>query len=155
MAMSCGGSASTAPPTTVGHTAVYTGSAFSWLSTKARPWNKKLNDDQKAVNVAAASRPANPTGFFTRLASACSHLADDSRSAGQVQKAPTASLAAAWTGMTDRTRIYANDCLALARTHSNADLTRWNTSLDAMDSANAALNADVDAVRSASGESPG
>jgi hypothetical protein len=46
---------------------------------------------------------------------------------------------------------YADDCLTLTRTQSNAALTRWNDSLKAMDSANGALNAAVAAVRNSSG----
>jgi hypothetical protein len=140
----------------VAHPSAYTGSALSWLSTKARPWNKKLNDDQRAVLVdSAATNKTDPTAFFTRLKSACTELGHDARGAGQVQKAPTESLASAWKEMTDRTATYADDCLALTRTRSNADFTRWNTSLRSLNLANAALNTIVASVRSASGGTSG
>ena len=93
-AMGCGGS--TAATTTTSAPA-YTGYALSWLSAKARPFNKKLNDDQAVVDVAsAATGEIDPTTYFGRLASACTRLANDARQAGEVQAAPTASLATAW-----------------------------------------------------------
>ena len=93
-AMGCGGS--TAATTTTSAPA-YTGSALSWLSAKARPFNKALNDDQAVVDVAsAATSEIDPTTYFGRLASACTRLANDARRAGEVQAAPTAALAAAW-----------------------------------------------------------
>ncbi len=154
--MGCGSSASTAAPTTVPHLSAYTGSALSWLSTRARPWNKKLNDDQREVLVgSAATNKTDPTAFFTRLKSACTELAHAARGAGQVQKAPTESLAAAWKEMTDRTATYADDCVALTRTRSNADFTRWNASLQSLNTANATLNSAVASVRNASAESSG
>jgi hypothetical protein len=147
-AMGCGGS--TAATTTTGAPA-YTGSALSWLSAKARPFNKRLNDDQAVVDVAsAATSEIDPTTYFGRLASACTRLADDARQAGEVRAAPTASLATAWQHMVARTETYASDCLNLAHTRSNAALTQWNQSLKAMNSANGALNSQVNAVRSGS-----
>jgi hypothetical protein len=55
--------------------------------------------------------------------------------------------------MVTETVAYADDCLTLTRTQSNAALTRWNDSLKAMDSANGALNAAVAAVRSSGSSS--
>lgn len=147
--MGCGGS----PAATTSTTApAYTGSALSWLSTKARPFNKKLNDDQAVVNTAsaAATAGADPTTYFDHLASACTRLVDDASQAEEVQTAPKASLATAWQHMAASTKAYATDCLDLARTRSNAALTRWNQSLEAMNSANGALNSEVNAVRSGS-----
>jgi hypothetical protein len=145
-AMGCGGSP---VATTTTSTSPYTGSALSWLSAKARPSNKKLNDDQSVVDAAsAATSETDPTTYFDRLASACTRLAADAHQAGEVQVAPTAPLAAAWRNMTCRTGSYARDCLTLTRTHSSAALNRWNQSLQAMNSANDALNSEVNAVRS-------
>ena len=147
-AAGCGGS----PATTTSTTApVHTGSALSWLSAKARPFNKKLNDDQAVVNTAsAATSEIDPTTYFDHLASECTRLVDDARQAEDVQAAPTASLATAWQHMAASTKTYATDCLDLTQTRSNAALTRWNQSLKAMNSANGALNSEVDAVRSGS-----
>lgn len=147
-AMGCGGS--TAATTTTSAPA-YTGSALSWLSAKARPFNKALNDDQAVVDVAsAATSEIDPTTYFGRLASACTRLANDARRAGEVQAAPTAALAAAWRQMIAQTETYASDCLDLAHSRSNAALTRWNQGLKAMNSANGALNSQVNAIRSGS-----
>jgi fructose-1,6-bisphosphatase/inositol monophosphatase family enzyme len=146
--MGCGGSPAA---TTTTSAPAYTGSALSWLSAKARPINKTLNDDQAVVDVAsAATGEIDPSTYFGRLASACTRLADDARQAGQVQAAPTASLAAAWLHRVARTETYASDCLDLAHTRSNAALTRWNQGLKAMNSANGSLNSQVNAIRSGS-----
>jgi hypothetical protein len=145
-AMGCGGSPAA---TTTTSAPAYTGSALSWLSAKARPLNKKLNDDQVVVDAASADiNETDPATYFGRLASGCTRLADDARQAGEVQAAPTASLGAAWQHMVARTETYASDCLTLTRTHSTAALNRWNQGLTAMNSANGALNAVVNAVRS-------
>ena len=105
--------------------------------------------DSDAINE------TDPTAFFTRLKSACTGLAHDARGASQVQTAPTESLASAWKAMTERTAAYADDCLTLTRTRSNADFTRWNASVQSLNSANATLDAVVAAVRSASGGTSG
>ena len=145
-AMGCGG---TPAATTSTSTPVYTGSALSWLSTKARPLNKKLNDDQVVVDTAsAATHETDPTTYFDRLASACTRLADDARQARVVQAAPMDSLASAWQLMAARTETYASVCLGLTQARSNAALTRWNQSLKDMNAANHALNAQVNAIRS-------
>jgi hypothetical protein len=145
-ATGCGGSPAATVTTSL---PAYTGSARSWLSAKARPFNKKLNDDQVVVDAAsAATNKTDPTTYFSRLASACTRLAADARQARDVQPAPTASLATAWEHMTARTETYASDCLTLARTHSTVALNLWNQSLTVMNSSNGALNSEVNAVRS-------
>ena len=137
--------------TTITSAPAYTGSALSWLSAKARPFNKKLNDDQAVVDVAsAATSELDVTAYFGRLAWACTRLADDARRAQEVQAAPTASLATVWQHMVAHTETYASDCLTLTRTRSTAALARWDRSLKAMNSASGALNSEVNAVRSGS-----
>ena len=71
----------------------------------------------------------------------------------RVKAAPSASLESAWLSMTAHTETYAADCLTLTHTRSSAALTRWNQSLNAMNSANAALNTVVAAVRGKAGGS--
>ena len=155
----CGGSPSATPATTAPSTvssAPYAGTALSWLSTKARPWNKTLNDDQAVVVTASRATAEGDSGtYFARLAAACTRLHGDALEAEHVQTAPAPALASVWHSMTVHTGTYASDCLALTRTHSSASLTRWDQSLNAMNTANAALNAAVAAVRSQAGYSEG
>ena len=155
----CSGSPSANPARTAPSTdgsAPYAGTALSWLSAEARPWNKTLNDDQAVVVRASQATAEGDSGtFFTRLAAACTRLHDDALEAQHIQTAPSPGLASVWHSMTVHTGTYASDCLTLTRTHSSASLTRWDQSLNAMNTANAALNAAVAAVRSQAGYSEG
>jgi hypothetical protein len=150
---SCSGSPTAARATTTTSSATYIGTALSWLTTKGRPFNKKLNDDQALVDTASVTSPEiGAATYFARLAEACSRLNADARLAQRVQAAPSGSLEGAWLSMTAHTETYALDCLTLTHTRSSASLTRWNQSLTAMNAANGALNAAVAAVRSQAGE---
>ena len=148
----CGGSSSSTPTSTTTSGAHTGESALAWLTSEVRPHNGTLNKDQaEVVAASAASAESDAASFFGRLKTACTQLRDDAQRAGDVPPAPTSSLEASWKGMVTETVAYADDCLTLARTQSNADLTRWDDSLKAMDSANSTLNAAVAAVRKSSG----
>ena len=159
MALGCGSSAATpaSPSTsTAAPKADAVTTPLAWLVAEAKPTNRRLNQDQ--AEVLAASRSTNGVGastFFAHLASACTAMLDDARRAQGLPKAPSATLAAAWHGMATATATYASDCLTVTRTHSSASLTTWNTSLKTMDTANAALNSVVSAVRSGASGSGG
>ena len=143
--------ASPAPPTT--SPPVATGTPLAWLTAHARPFNKKLNDDQALVDSASVTSPEiGASTYFARLAAACTRLNTDAHLAQRVKAAPSSSLESAWLSMTAHTETYAADCLTLTQTRSSAALTRWNQSLTAMNSANAALNTVVAAVRGNAGE---
>jgi len=147
----CGGSSASTPASTT-NAPHATESALSWLTSEVKPHNGTLNTDQaEVVAASAASSKSDAASFFGRLKTACTQLRDDAERAGDVPTAPTVSLEASWKGMVTETVAYADDCLTLTRTQSNAALTRWNDSLKAMDSANGALNAAVAAVRNSSG----
>jgi hypothetical protein len=158
--MGCGSSTTTAPSTTApsARTAphAFPGSALSWLTAVARPWNKTLNDDQAVVvRDGASGSKSGASTFFSRLAAACTRLSDDALRAGEVEAAPSTTLESDWTTMAARTKAYAASCLTVTRTHAAADLTLWNDSLKALDSANATLNAEVAGVRGAAGSTGG
>jgi hypothetical protein len=57
--------------------------------------------------------------------------------------------------MATRTEAYASACLTLTRNRTNAAFTRWNDSLNAMNSANATLNAQVAVLRGTTGTPAG
>ena len=156
MAMGCGSSTGATSSTATTHAVGYVGSPLSWLSVKARPWNKRLNDDQAFIDTASGANPEiGASAYFARLASACTRLSHDARLAMQIPTAPSRHLAEAWRAMTVHTENYASDCLTVTRTHSSASLTRWNQSLKAMNTANGNLNSAVAVVRGTSGESAG
>ena len=143
----CGSSSSVSSTTT--SAPHFDGTALSWLTSELRPFNRTLNNDQAAVDAASATTSeSDASAFFGRLAGACTRLRDDARRAGNVASAPDPSLETAWQAMVTNTANYAEDCLALTRTKSNAALTRWDDSIKTMNSANGALNAAVAAVRS-------
>lgn len=146
VALGCGGTNS-ATTTTTSQPA---GTALSWLSSIAEPWNHKLNGDQQAIDTASAassgSGAAAADAYFARLGAACSQMADDAGHAQNISRAPSAALDQAWRAMVVQTKKYATDCLTLTHTHSNTDLSTWNNSLKSMDTANAAFNAQVAVV---------
>jgi hypothetical protein len=147
MAMGCGSSTSA---TTTSSTApkAFTGSALDWLTTEARPANKALNNDQITVlQDTKSGSETSPAAFFSHLASACRQFEADAEKARELPPAPTVGLESAWQTMAITTEDYATSCLTLTRTGSQADLTRWNTRLKAMDAANATLNAEVAKIR--------
>ena len=151
-AMGCGGS----PAATTTSAPTYHGSALAWLTEKARPFNKKLNDDQALVDTAsAATGETDAATYFGHLTAACTRLADDARMALDVQAAPTVALASAWRHMATNTESYATDCLTLTRTRSTSALNRWNEQLKAMNSANGALNSVVNTMRGGSNAEAG
>ena len=124
---------------------------MAWLTQEARPSNKVLNGDQIAVLQASkAGNSTNSSAFFTRLATACRRFQGDAEKAHALPPAPSATLESIWRAMATTTEAYATSCLTLTHTGANADLTRWNDSLKSMDSANAALNAEVAKIRGAS-----
>ena len=159
MALGCGSSSATpATPSTstTAAEAVAVTTPLAWLVAEAKPTNKRLNQDQAEILVASRSaKEASAGTFFAHLASACTAMLRDARRARGLPKAPSATLSAAWYSMATATETYASDCLTLTRTHSNASLTTWNTSLKTMDTANAALNSVVSAIRSGASGSAG
>ena len=60
-AAGCGGSQS-ASPTQRSTSATYVGTDVAWLSSKAEPWNHKLNSDQYAVLAATNASSEDDTG---------------------------------------------------------------------------------------------
>jgi hypothetical protein len=158
VAMGCGSSQSAAPvPASTTTTLRSTSSPdFAWLSAKAEPWNHKLNTDQNAIDAASiATSGANAGTYFYRLGSACAKMLDDASKAQHIVHAPLPKLDGAWQDMAARTKTYASNCLSLVRSHANADLTTWNNSLKAMNSANGTFNAAVAVVRKESNGSTG
>lgn len=159
----CGGGSSAPPPSskppprstaTAGSVTVatsagsFTGSATAWLTSEAGPWNARLNRDQEAIDAASSStKSVSVATYFARLKQACTALAKDAGGAEGLPTAPSAQLDQAWKAMAAQTKAYADDCLTLARTHANTDLTAWQDSLKLMNTANASLNTVVDAVR--------
>jgi hypothetical protein len=148
-----GGQASDSPQSSAQHQATITTSGttpLSWLSSTARPMNKLLNTYQNAILLATRVTSEVTAGvFFNHLASACAAMLKDADKAQRVPPAPSTALATSWQAMVTQTKAYALDCLTLTRTHSTADLNRWNSSLKTMDTANAALNSAVAIVRTA------
>ncbi len=154
MATGCGSSTSATPSTPVPTTApqAFTGTALAWLTTQGRPLNQVLNHDQATVlRDTKDGTETNVSAFFDRLAAACRQFRHDAVEAQQLPAAPSAVLASAWRTMATTTEAYASSCLTLARTHTSADLTRWNNRLKAMDTANRTLNAEVATVRGTAG----
>lgn len=127
----------------------FTGTPLAWLSGKAEPWNQRLNADQFAVDRASkASQAGTPAAYFAALRRACAAMADDVGKARSIPPAPTGALQGAWSTMLAETADYAESCVALTRTpSSSARLDRWNSSLTAMDRANAGFNRAVAQVR--------
>jgi hypothetical protein len=121
---------------------------YAWLSSKAEPWNHKLNHDQGVIDV-ASSQTGKVTSnvFFARLAAACHQMLDDAGKAQTISNAPSSELDGAWRGMVAQTKAYASNCLTLARTRAASDLTTWNNSLTTMNTANGTFNTAVAAVR--------
>ncbi len=72
-----------------------------------------------------------------------------------VSHAPAVSLDQAWRGMLDKTEAYASDCLTLAHSHADQDLTVWNISLASMNAASGAWNTAVAATRAGAHPSAG
>jgi len=126
------------------------GSAYSWLSFRAVPANKVLNAAQNGVVVASRPTPGESSGsFFAALRSTCTKLQAAVAHGRKLPVAPSKQLDSAWRSMLDATSTYSDHCITLARSHSSADLAAWDTSLKAMNSANAALNAIVSTIREA------
>jgi hypothetical protein len=142
-ALGCGGGASSAPATS---TAAAKVTAFTWLRDKAEPWNHALNRDQRNVN-AAAGATTGTSQFFSHLSAACSSMLADTRKAQAIAPAPATSLQHAWAGMLAGTATYASNCLTLAHSHANQDLTAWNNSLASMNQASGVWNTAVNATR--------
>ncbi len=158
-AAGCGGSQS-ASPTQSSTSAAYVGTDFAWLSSKAEPWNHKLNSDQNAVLATTNASSEEATGtFLARLGAACHQMSDDVGKAQDIVHAPSATLDKAWGGMLAQTKVYTSDCPTVARSQSSSALTsnvtKWTNSVKAMDAANATFNTAVTAVRKAAGELPG
>jgi hypothetical protein len=125
---------------------------LGWLVAEAKPFNGKLNRDQEAVLVASRSTGEVTAGqYYAHLASSCTAMLRDARHASHLPTAPSTSLQSAWHAMTTATETYASDCLALTRSRNSASFTRWNKSLEAMDTASAALNTVVAQVRQSAG----
>jgi len=157
VASGCSSSPAASPaPSTTSATSTpvaFTGTPLAWLTDKARPFNKELNDDQALIDSASVtSTEIGAATFFAHLAATCTRLNTDAQRAQRVQAAPSASLESAWLSMTAHTEAYAADCLALTHTRSSAALARWKQSLTAMNRANAALNTVVDEIRGQSDE---
>lgn len=150
-ATGCSSSGTAAPSTTAtASDSIFAGSASTWLSSNAEHWNRALNADQQTIDLASAAvSEATPTEFFGRLASACTSMRDDADKALAIPHAPLASLDSTWRTMLADTLAYASDCLALTRTGTNADFTRWKDSLSAMNGASAAFNTAVASVTGA------
>jgi hypothetical protein len=147
MAMGCGSSISATPTSSTAPKA-FTGSALDWLTAEARPANKALNTDQITVLQATKSgSETSPSAFFSHLAAACRQFKADAQKARALPPAPTVELESAWQTMAITSEDYATSCLTLTRTGSKADLSRWNSTLQAMNSANATLNTEVAKVR--------
>ncbi len=154
----CGGapSASTSETTRTAAVSTYRGTPLSWLTTKAEPWNHQLNTDQGEIDVASSStKGVTPSVYFDRLRTKCNRMIDDVDTASAIVRAPSSSLDEAWTGMLAQTRAYAAACLTLARTGTQSALTAWNARLQSMDTANAAFNASVAAVRAGNSTTSG
>lgn len=158
-AAGCGGSQS-ASPTQRSTSATYVGTDVAWLSSKAEPWNHKLNSDQYAVLAATNASSEDATGtFLARLGAACHQMSDEVGKAQDIVHAPSATLDKAWGRMLAQTKVYTSDCLTVARSQPSAvltsNVTKWTNSVTAMDPANATFNTAVTAVRKAAGELPG
>jgi len=154
----CGGAPSASPSRTTRPTAVstYRGTALSWLTVKAEPWNHQLNTDQGRIDAASSStKGVTPTVFFDRLRATCNRMIDDVGTAQDIVHAPSSSLDEAWTGMLAQTSAYATACLTLTRTGTSSALSAWNASLQSMDVASAKFNASVAAVRAGSSPTAG
>jgi hypothetical protein len=150
MSMGCGSSQAVSPPRTSTITTTSSSQTpdYAWLSSKAEPWNHRLNHDQGAIDVASSQTgKVTAAAYFARLATACRQMLDDAGKAQSISHAPSSELDAAWHGMVAQTKAYASDCLTLARTHATADLTTWNNSLAVMNTANGAFNNAVATVR--------
>lgn len=150
ISMGCGSSQAVSPSRT--STSTTTSSShtpgYAWLSSKAEPWNHRLNHDQGVIDVASSQTgKVTSDAFFARLAGACRQMLDDAGKAQAISHAPSSELDAAWRGMVAQTKAYASNCLTLARTRAASDLTTWNNSLAVMNTANGTFNTAVAAVR--------
>ncbi len=133
-----------------------TTSAIAWLTTKAEPWNHILNADQGGIDAASKTTSGvSGATYFSRLRSACTKMFDDASKAGDISTSPSSELDEAWRAMAAQTKAYASRCLTLTRTHSNADLAAWNSSLNSMNSASGLFNSAVATVRKGAGTTPG
>jgi hypothetical protein len=150
ISMGCGSSQAVSPPRTSTSTTTSSSQTpdYAWLSSKAEPWNHRLNHDQGVIDVASSQTgKVTSDAFFARLAGACRQMLDDAGKAQAISHAPSSELDAAWRGMVAQTKAYASNCLTLARTRAASDLTTWNNSLAVMNTANGTFNTAVAAVR--------
>jgi hypothetical protein len=149
--LGCGGSPAAAPTsstTSRATSATFAGTPLEWISTTARPWNGRLNNDQDVIVSASKASSEEPeSSFFGQLKTACRRMLDDATRAQAVTAAPSAPLDQAWKAMTADTAAYAEACLSLAQSRANSDFTRLQGSLQSMNAANASLNTVVNAIR--------
>ena len=146
------GPSATASTSTTSATAdrPFDGTPLAWLTAEARPWNGRLNQDQAAVlSDSKATTGEKADTFFHRLNVACARMVQDASGARRVPDAPSAQLAQAWSAMTAETERYAEDCLTVTRTRTNASLTAWENDVKPMDAANSSLNTVVQSIRTA------
>jgi hypothetical protein len=142
------------PPTTA--PAASSAGPRDWLAGKAGRWNATLNGDQNSVDAAAATTSGvSSATYFSELSAACTRMLDDAGKARTIPGAPTVTLQDAWIGMLGATEAYANECIQVARSQSNADLTVWKNGLKSMNAANQTWNSEVGKVHHASASSSG
>jgi|GEM_PF-6563597 len=157
-AAACGGSTSAPATTSAGTTATTApGTVYGWLASVAVPENRRLNAAQDAVVIASKPSATESAGtFFTKLGAECTSLQSAVAHARSVAPSPSTGLNAAWAAMVQATSTYADDCITVSRSHSSADLTRWESDLTKLNAANAALNSVVGPIRAAGpGAAPG
>jgi hypothetical protein len=115
-----------------------------------------LNVDQSAVVAASrAVSEVTPSEYYSRLQATCSAMLFNAQKALRIAHAPSTSLDQAWETMLTQTVTYASDCITLARSHAQSDLTTWNNSLVAMNQASRAWNTQVNATRYGANPSEG